>query len=101
MIRAIIAALALSACASASGQGTTADWGSNSWVNAADLGGGLWLITCTSAASACTERAARVCASGFDVEQVGSGAAPVAVANNYGAAMRTQTNYQMQVRCKP
>jgi hypothetical protein len=92
--------LALGACASPGGEGTTTDWGANSFVNAADMGGGQWFITCSNAMSACTGRARNICPGGFDLINANSQATPVAVANQYGASSSMVQNYQMAISCK-
>lgn len=99
-MRALIVALALAACASPQGEGTTTDWSRNSFVDAAQLSEGRWLVTCTNAASACTHRAAQLCATGFDVvdTQMSQGAA--GAASQYGGGYGTQQRYAMTVQCR-
>lgn len=63
----LVSNLALFGCAASSGEGTTTDWGANSFVNAAELEKGVWMITCTNAASACTKRARAICPDDYDL----------------------------------
>jgi len=102
MLRRTVIAMAMliSACASSSGEGTTADWGANSFVNAADLGGGQWFITCTNAMSACTGRARQICPSGFDLVNTDASKAPVGAVTPQGGVLTVRTDYQLMVRCR-
>lgn len=93
-------ALTLTACASSSGEGTTTDWGANSFVNAANLGDGQWLITCERSASACTRRARKVCPAGYDVLDLGSGTSTVAGGSLSGFAVNSKKDYELMVLCK-
>jgi len=86
-------------CASSTGEGTTTDWGSNSFVNAADLGNGQWLLTCTNSASACTKRASKICANGYDVLDVDSDRATGAAGSLSGFAVTQRKDYEMLVEC--
>lgn len=90
---------ALAACASSGGEGTTTDWGANSFVNAADLGDGRWLITCTNAPSACTSRARKICEHGFDLVDMDSDKSTVAGGSLNAFAVGRRKDYEIIVQC--
>ncbi len=98
-MRALLLLLALGACASPSGEGQSTDWARNSFTDAADLGGGRWLITCQNTASACTARARAVCGE-FEVLETGTTQNASGAVGAYGGGFGTRTDYQMTVLCR-
>jgi hypothetical protein len=85
-MRALVLALLLAACASASGQGSTPG------SDAADLGNGQWLITCYTFASNCTQRASLLCPAGFDTLST-------QVVPTFTGLMQ-RNDYHMTVQCR-
>lgn len=100
MGRVIALAFLLAACASPTGEGVTTDWASNSFVDAASLGEGRWLVSCDNAASACTRRAAQLCPSGFDVADAQTTQGVSGAASAYGGGFGTRRQYQLLVTCR-
>lgn len=99
-MRAVLLALCVAACASASGEGVTADWASNSFVDAAEISDGQWLVSCDNAASACTRRARALCPAGFEVVSNQAGQAVSGAVGQYGGGFNTRRQYNMVVRCR-
>lgn len=96
-MRGLALALLLMACASASGEGITTDWASNSWTDAADLGNGRWLIGCTGGGSGCARRAAAVCPRGFQV--IATGAQLNAAIAQYDGGFGSGSGHSLTVQC--
>lgn len=95
----VAAVTLLAAGCSATGEGTTADWGSNSWVNAASIGNGQWMITCTNAASACTRRASQICQGDFNTQSLDRNSSRVGGGNQYGFGYGERVEYQLIMSC--
>lgn len=99
-MRALIVALALAGCASADGAGVTSSRDGMSWVDAAPMGDGVWLVSCDNRASYCTDRAAKLCPSGFDVTDMAGTSQISAAIGPYGGGFGSREKIRLKVTCK-